>query len=212
MKKKIKWIGLGVLLFFVLCLAFQQVQISSAIHKNLLGFLTSASDPPVQKVFDAIYVLGGDQESLRSKFKILSALYSQGRCKEIVILSRPGTTEYNTSLKRNMTNDEWSLMILDNFRIPEKDIQMLQIKSGFFGTYSEAKFVSQMAEEKSWKSLLLITSPHHTRRVIESFTRLICTKMLDVDVWVTASNEKTGLLELFLELFKLKVYQLFLLT
>lgn len=211
MKRKIKWIGIIVLLLFVSCFAFQQAQISSAIHKNLLDFLTSVNDLPVQKTFDAIYVLGGGQESLRAKFKILSALYSQGRCKEIIVLSRPGSTEYNSSLKRNMTNDEWSLMILDNFGIPEKDIQMLQIKSGFFGTYSEAKFVSEMAKKKSWKSLLLITSPHHTKRVKKSFTKLVEEKMLDLEILITASSEKNGLFELFWEFFKLKFYQLFLL-
>lgn len=212
MIKKIKWIGLIAFLLIVPSVAIHQTPILPAIHDNLLDFLTNINDLPDQKIFDAIYILGGNQESLRLKYEILNAPYFQDRCKEIVILSRSGYTEYSPPLKRNMTNDEWSLMILSKYGIPGEKVQIVEIDDGYFGTYSEAEFISQMAGEKAWNSLLLITSPHHTKRVIESFTNFIDRKMLDVEVWITASTEQAGLFELLLELFKLKFYQLFLLT
>lgn len=212
MKRNVKRFGLSILLLFFLCIGFQQTKIASIIYENILNDLTSVNNLPAKKKFDSVYILGGDQESLKSKYKFLSNLYFQGCCKEIVILSRPGITEYSSSLKRNMTNDEWSYMILDKYGIPTGNIQTLQVESDFFGTFAEAEFLTRMAEEKSWKSLLLITSSHHTKRVTESFTRLVDKKKLDLDVWVTASNEKVGLFELFLELFKLKFYQMFLLA
>jgi uncharacterized SAM-binding protein YcdF (DUF218 family) len=212
MKRNAKWFGLSILLLFFLCVGFQQTHIASIIHENILNDLTSINNLPAKKTFDSVYILGGDQESLKSKYKFFSTLYFQGCCKEIVILSRPGITEYSSSLKRNMTNDEWSCMIFDNYGISAEEIQMLQVETDFFGTYTEAEFLTRMAEQKSWKSLLLITSPHHTKRVTESFTRSVEKNKLDLDIWVTASNEKVGLFELFLELFKLKFYQMFLLT
>jgi len=212
MTKNIKWIGLIAFLLIVSSVAIHQTPIYPAIHDNLLGFLTDTNDLPDQKTFDAIYILGGSQESLSLKYEILNSLYSQGRCKEIVILSRSGYTEYNPSLKRNMTHDEWSLIILNKYGIPEEMVQIVKIDDGYFGTYSEAEFVSRMAGEKAWNSLLLITSPHHTKRVIKSFTSFIDKKMLNIELWITASTEQVGLFDLWVELFKLKFYQFFLLT
>jgi len=56
--------------------------------------------------------LGGSQRSLELKYKTASELFHKGICKRIWILSRPGKTEYSKSLRRNLTNDECSLLLL----------------------------------------------------------------------------------------------------
>ena len=210
MKKKYKWITLIAFLLIFLITAYQQNQISDAINKFLLSYLISTDTLPSEKTFDAVYILGGNQKSLRAKYKTTASICAGKRCKKIIILDRPGITEYNPALHRNLTNNEWSFLILENYGIDKKDLQTLIVEPGFFGTYTEAKCVSEYAIKKSWKSLLLITSPEHTKRVRKSFNRFLGDSL--VEVRVVASKYKAGLYELLVELFKFKVYQSFLLN
>jgi uncharacterized SAM-binding protein YcdF (DUF218 family) len=209
MKEKIKFIRLCFLVLPVAVIVYQLTGFSAAIDKNLLSYLISVDGMPPEK-FDAIYILGGSQENLKAKYKTSATLYTQGCCKEITILSRPGITEYNNSLGRNMTNDEWSLMFLENYGVPKKNVRPLTMESGNFGTYSEAMGVSKVVLEKDWSSLLLITSPHHTKRARKSFEYFLNKPL--VKVCVIASMHQAGLFELLAELFKLKFYEFFLLT
>src|SRR5579862_8558340 len=54
----------------------------------------------------AIYVLGGGQKDLLSRFTTAADLYHQGMASKVLILSRPGLPEYSPVLGRNLTNDE----------------------------------------------------------------------------------------------------------
>lgn len=190
----------------VLC---QQTGFPNAISRSLYSYLTYTDKLPKGKSFDGVYVLGGGPESLKAKYKTLARLYAQGYCKEIDIPSRPGKTEYCSFLGRNLSNDEWSLLTLKELGVPSKDVQSVMVASGFFGTYSEARGVSRIVEEKGWKSLLLITSPHHTKRVKKSFAHFL--NGTNVDMRVVGSECKRGVFELLNECIKLTFYQIFLL-
>mgnify|MGYP006289875563 CR=1 FL=1 len=210
MRGKIKWLALSLVFIFAAVMVCLQIGVCSAIHDKLVSHLSCVDELPAGKTFDAVYILGGNQQSLKAKFRTVAALYANGRCNEIFILSRPGTTEYSRTLGRNLTNDEWSLMILENLGIPNNQVHTIEVDSGFFGTLSEASVVSRMAKEKGWKELLLITSPHHTKRTGKSFRYFL--NATGTTPWVLASNKTTGLAELIVEAFKLQVYQHFLLT
>ena len=54
------------------------------------------------------YVLGGTQESLSYKVKTVGRLYAEGTVGKILVLHRPGITEYSPTLGRNLSNDEWA--------------------------------------------------------------------------------------------------------
>lgn len=204
-----KWICLSTLFLLLLSFAFPLVGLSTSVTKNLLSCLTSIDQLPQENIFDAVYILGGNQESLKAKYETIAKLYAQGRCKEISILSRQGITEYNNTLGRNLTNDEWTLMIFEGLGVSQNDVRSLKIEPGFFGTYTEAKWVSKVAGKNGWKNLLLITSPHHTKRVKKSFNFFL--NGINIDIWVAASKHDVGLLDLLSEFFKLKFYQIFLL-
>jgi len=171
--------------------------------------LTCTDRLPQEKTLDGVYILGGDQASLKAKYRIAAQLYAQGRLKEIKIASRTGKTEYCSSLGRNLTNDEWSLQMLEKFGVPANAVQSVKIAPGFFGTYSEARAISKIAAEKDWKTLLLITSPHHTKRVKKCFAYFL--NGTSVDIRVIASKHNRSFFELLNELLKLTFYQLFLL-
>ena len=207
--KRFKWICLSSFFLLVLLFAFQLDGLSTSTNRNLQSYLTCIDELPKGNFFDGVYILGGNQESLKAKYKTVASIYSGGRCKEIIILSRPGITEYNNTLGRNLTNDEWSLKVLEGFGVSIKDIQTLKIERGFFGTYTEANWVSRVAEKNRWQNLLLITSPHHTKRVKKCFAHVL--DGTAVHFWVMSSKYNVGFFELLSELFKLKFYQILLL-
>lgn len=161
-------------------------------------------------VVDAIYVLGGFQSSLEFKFKTAATLYHDGICKRILILSRPGKTEYSSLLGRNLTNDEWAILKLEKLGIPTKNVEAICIKKGFFGTLTETKGISELVNKRGYKSIILISSPYHTHRVKISFEEFL--KDHNVTSYVQGSGRKACLKELIVEFIKLKVYQYLLVT
>lgn len=154
---------------------------------------------------DIVYILGGSQKSLKLKFKTAADFYHKGVCKKILFLSQAGVTEYSSLLQRNLTNNEWASLNLVNLGIPKKNIKPIDLKEGFFGTYSEAKGISTLLKEKKYKSILLISAPYHTQRVKNSFNSFLQDQ--DVSVYVQGSGEKLFLRHFIVEFIKLKVYQ-----
>ena len=159
-------------------------------------------------VVDAIYVLGGSQNSLEFKFKRSAELYHDGICERILILSRPGITEYSPDLQRNLTNDEWSILQLERFGVPKQIIELISMKEGFFGTLTEAKGISMLIKKRGYKSVILISSASHTHRVKISFKNFL--QHNNIKVYAQGSDEKGSLGQLLIELIKLKIYEYFL--
>jgi len=209
--KPVFFILFSALLAFTL--SFIWLNSNSASHfradlKHLLSDeLIRINHPAPGAKLDAIYVLGGSQRSLELKYKTVADLFHKGICKRILILSRPGKTEYIKSLRRNLTNDEWSLLKLKEFGVPAEDIEAIKIKEGFFGTFAEAKGISSLIKSRGYKSLLLVSSPYHTHRLKISFNEHLKGQ---ATFYVQGSKQKVFLKDLIVEIFKLKVYQYFL--
>ncbi len=191
-------------LLFLECSGF----LRSSLKDSLSNKLIANYSLPVNEVVDVVYILGGSQKSLKLKFKTAADLYHKGICKKILFLSQAGITEYNSLLQRNLTNNEWAILNMVNLGIPKKNIKPIDLKEGFFGTYSEAKGISALLKEKKYKSILLISAPYHTRRVKISFNSFLQDQ--DVSVYVQGSGEKLFLRYFIIEFIKLKVYQYFL--
>jgi len=161
-------------------------------------------------VVDAIYALGGSQSSLKFKFKTAATLYHDGICKRILILSRPGITEYSPDLQRNLTNDEWSILQLERFGVPKQIIELISMKEGFFGTLTEAKGISMLIKKRGYKSVILISSPYHTHRVKITFEKFL--KDHNVTFYVQGSDQRVSLMHFLVEFIKLKIYEHFLVS
>lgn len=185
---------------------------SSAFRINLKDLIREelvCVDPIIYtNVVDAIYVLGGSQSSLKLKFKTASDLYHKGISKKLMILSRPGITEYSSLLGRNLTNDEWAMLKLEELGIPKKSVEPLSIAKGFFGTLAEAKYFSMLIIKRGYKNTVLISSPYHTHRVKISFEKYL--KDHNVKFYVQGSWDRGLLRELIVEFIKLKIYEYFL--
>lgn len=185
-----------------------QAGVPREMRRLLTSHLTHADRLPDERTFDAVYILGGGQQSLEDKYRMLAALYGENRCEHIMILSRRGTTEYSPDLGRNLTHDEWSLMRLAKLGVPRQAVQPVEVERGIFGTLSEARRIAEKAQQERWKNILLITSPHHTRRTRASFS---CLLNGSANIWVIASRHEAGLPELVSEFLKMKIYQFWLL-
>ena len=178
------------------------------LKQSILNELIYINPPAPGAKVDAIYVLGGSQRSLEFKYKTAADLFHKGICKRIWILSRPGKTEYSRSLRRNLTNDEWSVLKLKEFGVPEENVEPIKIDEGFFGTYSEAKGISSQLKIRGYKDILLISSREHTYRAKISFENFL--KEQIVSIYTQASEERVLLRTAILEFNKLKIYQYFL--
>jgi len=174
----------------------------------ILNKLVSTNTIPTGAKADVIYVLGGSPESSELKYKTAAELFHKKTCRKIWILSRPGKKYYSDYLKRNLTNDQWSLLQLNEFGVPGENVEAIQIKEGFFGTFSEAKGISVLLKRRRYQDIILISSPHHTYRTGISFDKFAKNK--NASIYVHASDERVWLRHLLVEFIKLKIYQYFL--
>jgi uncharacterized SAM-binding protein YcdF (DUF218 family) len=179
------------------------------IKKAIEQALTTVDPIPSETKADAIYILGGGQESLEEKFKTAVNLYKREICNKILIAHRSGTTEYSPELNRNLTNNEWSIRQLKKLSIPRQDIEIIKLEEGFFGTLSEAKGISSLARERNYKNIILISSPEHTRRVKISFEHFL--QNASTKIYTLGSEQQPSLMETITELIKLNIYKYFLL-
>jgi uncharacterized SAM-binding protein YcdF (DUF218 family) len=99
--------------------------------------------------------------------------------------------------------------VLERHGVHPGAVEPVSIDPGLFGTYSEAEALATLVRKHQWESLLLITSPHHTRRVRESFRQ--CLKGAGIALRVIPSKQQASLGELLKELIKLTVYRVVLL-
>lgn len=154
-----------------------------------------------------IYVLGGNQDSLVNRFRKAASLYHKGFSKKILILSRPGITEFSPELGRNLTNNEWAIRELEKLNVRKEDVEPASVKKGIFGTLSEAKDLSDIVRKKGCNRLILVTSDYHTRRVFTTFSKYASNNSFEIFIY--GSNGTTGLGDLLSEYFKLLMYNNF---
>jgi hypothetical protein len=156
-----------------------------------------------------IYVLGGNQDSLRYRFKEASILYHQGLSNKILILSRPGITEYDSDLGRNLTNNEWAIRELVKYNVKKEDMESVSVKVSFFGTLSEAKDLPDIVRKKGYKKLILVTSAYHTKRTITVFSKFAPNSSMEL--YIYGSDDVSGFQGQIIEYMKMLLYENFVL-
>lgn len=152
-----------------------------------------------------IYVLGGSQESLKARFETAAQLAHQGFSKRILLLSEPGITEFDPSLSRNLTNDDWAIKQLTGLGIKKEDTELVSLKKGFFGTLSEARDISEIASKRGYKRLILVTSQYHTKRTWITFSKMFENRNITLSIY--AANDPVRLRSLLYEYLKLVLYK-----
>ncbi len=155
-----------------------------------------------------VYVLGGTPDSLERKFQTAARLLRERKADRILVLSRGGLMAFSPPRNRNLTANEWAIEKLAAVGIPSDKIEFVRVEEGFFGTWSEARGVSRLAKERGFQHLILVTSPYHSRRVWESFSRTV--EQADRRLFLYHSNEPASLGMLLRECIKLLFYRVLL--
>lgn len=157
----------------------------------------------------AIYVMGGHPFNLRHRFGIAAGLYSDGLAAHLLILSRPGITEYDPSLGRNLTKDEWAVRELAAYGVGPDEIELVELDEGFFGTLGETEAVSALAASRGYERLFVVSSLPHTLRVWLAFSNAL--EGTGVELFIDGSDDPVGMRELLRESAKVLVYRYILL-
>ena len=155
------------------------------------------------------YVLGGTQESLSYKWKTVGRLYAEGAVRKILVLHRPGITEYSPVLGRNLTNDEWSIGKLKEEGVAVETVEFVSVPPATFATFAEARVISALARSRRVMRLVLVTSRNHTERVRLSFSWFNADNAFES--YIYGSEEKVGIVELLRENMTLRIYRYFVL-
>jgi DUF218 domain len=153
------------------------------------------------------YILGGTQDSLRYKCSTVGRLYAEGAVGYVLVLHRPGITEYSPALGRNFTNDEWVTVHLKEEGVAVDNVEFVPVPRATFDTFSEARVVSALVRSREVKRLVLVSSTHHTKRVWLSFSHFNADNAFES--YTYGSEERAGILELLMENVKLRFYRYF---
>ena len=160
---------------------------------------------PLPDTSAVVYILGGTQDSLSYKWKTVGRLYEEGTVRKILVLHRPGITEYSPVLGRNLTNDEWATGKLKEEGVPAENVEFILVPPAPFDTFAEARGISALARSRRLKRLVLVSSMHHTKRVWISFSHFNVDNAFES--YTYGSEEGTGIFELLMENLKLRLYR-----
>lgn len=169
--------------------------------------LPPASDAASGRV-DVVYILGGTVESLEAKFRTGAKLIREGRAARVLVLSQRALMRFDPALGRNLTADEWAVQTLGRLGVGPDAVEAVAIAPGFWGTWSEAKGLSRLVNQRGYRRVVLVTSPYHSRRVWESFSRTV--DDADARLFLYVSDEPAYLRHVVPEFFKLLVYRVLL--
>ena len=194
-----------------------------ALVAALCGLAIARSDPEVvlsrlsfarhlqqheQDSKSVVYVLGGTPDSLVAKFNTAAELIQKGIASHVLVLDGKSLMEYDATLGRNLTANEWAANRLEGAGVSRNKIEFATIEHGAFGTWSEAKGISRYVGERGYRRLILVTSPYHSRRAWESFSKMLGNP--DAKLYLYHSRESAGFGDLVIEYVKLSFYRSFL--
>lgn len=149
-------------------------------------FLLIVSEPLPQT--DAIIVLAGSREFLVRNQKA-AELYN-AKVSDHIILTNDGIQGgWNNELKRNPYFVEKAQWELERDGVAPSSIEILEPTiSG--GTRDEARFVIDSIKDRNYRSVLLVTSPFHTRRALISYQTAVTNAGVKLDIGIVPANQK----------------------
>ena len=134
---------------------------------------------------DVILVLAGSSAYVERTHKA-AIIYKQGVAQKIVLTDDGGQAGWSQKEQRNSSYVELAKRALVARGIPDDAIIVLEPKVA--GTMDEAKVVYKFALEKHWKSLLLVTSPYHSRRALHTFESIFAASGLETNVGIVVAE------------------------
>lgn len=112
---------------------------------------------------DAIVVLSGGAD-YQERTRYAARLFAEGRAPKIILTNDNGQGSWSFTEERNPFNIELEAEELRRAGVPPENIKMLW--QSISSTYDEAVLLRDEAARQGLKSLLIVTSPYHSRRAL----------------------------------------------
>lgn len=135
---------------------------------------------------DVILVLSGSSAYVERTHKAV-LIYQQGVAQKIVLTDDGEQAGWSQKEQRNPLYVELAKRALLARGIPDDAIKVLEPKVA--GTMDEAKVVYKFALENRWKSLLIVTSPYHSRRALRTFESVFTANGLEANLGVVVAEQ-----------------------
>ena len=135
---------------------------------------------------DVILVMAGSSAYVARTHKA-AIIYKQGVAQKIVLTDDGEQAGWSQKEQRNPSYVELAKRELVARGVPDDAIKILEPKVA--GTMDEAKVVYKFALENRWKSLLIVTSPYHSRRALRTFESVLAANGLEANVGVVVAEQ-----------------------
>jgi hypothetical protein len=199
-------IGAGLLLFLgiiIISINVFHFRVPVALRCYIESCLTVKEQLPAENV-DALYILGGSAHSMTHHIERAANLFHNRKTKNLLLLDSQAKWHYEPELGRNITRNELYIRMLVEKGVPKSCIDTIPVKEGFFGTLSEARALEVYLRKNSLHSVILDSSPCHSRRVAFSFGHYL--KRSGINMYIASSEDAFSFRELILEAVKVFVY------
>jgi uncharacterized SAM-binding protein YcdF (DUF218 family) len=159
----IKWLPILIILIYF-GLSYFRIPVLTAIGRYLV-----VSYPPEKS--DLIVCLGGNNVE---RGLATADVYKMGLAPKIYIVREELPDGYRELKQRGIQYPEsidLMVMILQGLGVPEQAVIKGEVQSR--STWEEAELVKALAERMNYRSIILITSPAHTRRTYLTFRKIM---------------------------------------
>ena len=154
---------------------------------------------------DACYVLAGGT-AIWERLGGAADLLMAKQVPRIIIMSNNKKASYNFKALSSWTRSQWEVDYLCWRGVPERAISLLEPHDGLFGTLAEARNVAKTLP-RDVKTLVVISSPAHMRRVMLAFKRSLPSDVLIVPFAATSLDNSVEMhAPIWIEYLKLLAY------
>lgn len=135
---------------------------------------------------DVIVALSGSS-SFVERTELAAQLYAAGRAKKILLTNDNQQGGWSSAEQRNPFFYERARWELQRGGVPESNIEV--IGSPVHSTEDEAIALRKYAEVNKVKSVLIVTSPYHSRRALGTFRRVLADSGITVGLAVATGAQ-----------------------
>lgn len=137
---------------------------------------------------DVILVLSGSTV-FKERVTKASVEYQKGISEKVLLTDDGGHAGWSPKEQKNPKFVELARRELIIRGVAGEDIEILE--SEVTGTIYEAQVLAKALRKNNWRSVLIVTSPYHTRRSLDTFTEVIGDKSVRVGIVSTPPGNKT---------------------
>ncbi|MCY7375335.1 MAG: YdcF family protein [Pyrinomonadaceae bacterium] len=144
-------------------------------------------EKPLERA-DVILVLAGSSVYLERTDRA-AEIYKQGGFPKIVLTDDGEKGGWSRVEQRNPPYVELARKNLIAQGVPSEAVEI--IKPNGSGTIYEARIFREAARRENWKSILIVTSPYHTRRALWTLERQFADEAVEIGIAAAPAGRQT---------------------